>query len=129
MLQFLDSFLTVFHSALVFFILTGWLFAKTRKIHFWTLAITLTAWLVIGYWIGTIGYCPITDWHWDLKRSLGQRQLPGSFIKYMIDQLLGIDANREMVDIITGIGMAAATIAAVIMRIRGRRRGKKTITV
>ena len=118
MLVLLDYFLELFHSALVLFILTGWFFPKIREAHFWVLTATLVAWLVVGSWIGTIGYCPITDWHWDIKRALGERPPTGSFIKYVLDKVLGTDLNRNLVDAITGIGMAAVTLISGWMRLR-----------
>ena len=118
MLQFLDLFLDIFHTGLVLFILLGWISPKAREVHFWILTGTLIAWLVVGSWIGTIGYCPITDWHWDIKRALGQTGLPSSFIKYKLDVILGTDLNRHLVDSITGIGMALVTLIAGWMRIR-----------
>ena len=105
MLLFLDYILTFLHASLVIFAITGWAFDSTRKFHFWTVLCILFAWLVIGYWLGTTGYCPITDFHWDLKRALGEVNLPNSFIKYMLDWLFQYDFNRHEVDRLTGIVM------------------------
>ena len=118
MLQFLDIFLDVFHTGLVLFILLGWISSKAREAHFWVLTGTLIAWLIVGAWIGTIGYCPITDWQWDIKRALGETRLPSSFIKYKLDMILGTNLNRHLVDTITGIGMASVTLIAGWMRIK-----------
>ena len=105
MLLFMDYILTFLHASLVIFAMTGWAFEKTQKLHFWTILSILFAWLIIGYWVGTIGYCPITDFHWDLKRALGETNLPNSFIKYVLDWLFQYDFNRHEVDQLTGIVM------------------------
>lgn len=90
---------------LILFSLIGWMFDKTRPFHFWTLASILFAWLILGWLVGTIGYCPITDLHWDIKRALGESQLPNSFIKYILDWIFQLDFNRQYVDQMTGIVM------------------------
>lgn len=105
MLLFADYLLTFLHAGLVLFAMTGWAFEKTRSFHFWTLLTILFAWLVLGYWVGTIGYCPITDLHWDIKRALGEQKLPNSFIKYLLDGLFQADFDRKGVDQLTGIVM------------------------
>lgn len=91
MLVFLDYFLSIFHLAFVLFVLTGWFWTRTRKAHRWALLLTATAWLIIGWYVGTIGYCPLTDWHWDIKRALGEKSIPSSFIEYMVEKWTGID--------------------------------------
>jgi hypothetical protein len=105
MLLFVDILLTFLHSALVIFAMTGWAFAKIRTLHFWSILCILFAWLVIGWAVGTLGYCPITDLHWDIKRALGETNLPNSFIKYMLDWVFQNDFDRKAVDQLTGIVM------------------------
>ena len=118
MLVFLDYFLTIFHSAFVLFVLTGWIFKSTRKIHLAAIGLTLIAWLVIGLFVGVIGYCPLTDWHWDIKRSLGERNIPGSFIEYILERITGIDFQRKLVDIGSGVGLALSVILAAYVNIK-----------
>lgn len=121
MKEILDILFTIFHSALVLFMISGWAFEKTRKIHLYVVSITLIAWLVIGFIVGTIGYCPLTDWHWDIKRSLGERDLPSSFIKYMVDKILRIDSEPIIIDAITGVGMLASVILTITFNFRTSR--------
>jgi hypothetical protein len=85
--------------------MVGWIFPTTRTLHFWAVITILFAWLGIGWYVGTIGYCPITDYHWEIKRSLGETQLPNSFIKYMLDWVFQADFERKAVDQLTGIVM------------------------
>jgi hypothetical protein len=117
----LDYFLTFSHSALVIFILTGWAFKKSRKVHLIIVSVTLFAWLVIGFIMGSIGYCPLTDWHWDIKRSLGETGLPSSFIKYMVDKIFNVNSGRLFIDAITGIGMVVSVILTITVNFKKNR--------
>lgn len=112
--QFLDIFLTVFHSLFVLFVLLGWAFPKLRKWHILALGLTAAAWLLLGFWYG-IGYCPLTDWHWDIKRALGERHLPYSFVKYMADRITGLDIDAELVDWVTALGLVFGVVMAFIV--------------
>ena len=67
---FLDALLFLLHSLLIIFVLTGWAIKKTRKTHLTLLGLTLFSRLGLGYWY-RFGYCPLTDWHWQLKRRQG----------------------------------------------------------
>ncbi|MEO1253704.1 MAG: DUF2784 domain-containing protein [Bacteroidota bacterium] len=115
---FLDYFFTIFHSAFVLFVLFGWIFRKTRKAHLIAIGLTLIAWLGIGLYKGVIGYCPITDWHWDIKRLLGEHDMPSSFIEYMVEKITGLDFERKLVDTVTATGMILSVLGAVFVNIR-----------
>lgn len=94
------------------FNLFGWAFANLRKAHFVFAMATLFCWLVLGIWYG-IGYCPITDWQWEVKTKLGETNLPGSFVKYFIDNGFNTNINAELVDALTVILFAAAIALSV----------------
>ncbi len=100
MLTFLDVLLFSLHILIIGFNLFGWIIPKFRKAHLWLVGATLFSWLVLGIWKGW-GYCILTDWHWDIKRELGERNLPHSFIKYLTNNTLGFDWSSSTVDIIT----------------------------
>lgn len=100
MLQALDIFYTILHLALIGFNLFAWIWPKTRRAHLITAGITLASWLILGIWYG-FGYCPITDWQWDVKTKLGETDLPNSFVKYFADKLTGKDFDPALVDNIT----------------------------
>lgn len=121
MLIFLDILFTLAHLALVAFNLTGWIWKRTRKAHFITLLITAASWFVLGIWYGW-GYCPLTDWQWDVKTKLGQRDLPNSFIKYFADRITGQDINPSVIDAITLGSLIAAVIASVYVNFFRRQR-------
>lgn len=84
MLKFLDYFFLLLHLAVLFFNLFGWIHPRTRIMHRWCVGITLFCWLVVGLWVGTIGYCPLTDWHWQVKEARGLGLMPDSFIDYLL---------------------------------------------
>ena len=115
---FLDYFLTFFHSALVLFVLLGWIVKPTRKTHLITLALILISWLEIGWYKGVIGYCPLTDWHWDIKYVLGERNIPSSFIEYMLEKFTDMDLSRKLVDIGTAAGLILSILAAGYVNLR-----------
>lgn len=124
---FLDHFLTIFHSIFVLFVLVGWIFPITRKAHLIALGLTLVAWLGIGLWVGTIGYCPLTDWHWDIKRELGERNMSGSFISYMLTKVTGIVFERKLVDIGTAAGLVISVLAAAYVNFRSYLETRKNV--
>lgn len=93
----LDYFFIVFHCSLVLFNLTGWAWRRTRRIHLITIGLTILSWFGLGIFYGW-GYCPSTDWHWEIKRKLGETNLPNSYIKYYVDKLTAISWDPLVVD-------------------------------
>ncbi len=112
MLSFLNILLTLAHLTLIGFNLTGWIWRKTRKAHLIVLGLTTASWFVLGIWYGW-GYCPLTDWHWDVKEKLGKTNLPNSFIKYYADKLSNRDIPTALVDNVTLGCLLFAIVAAV----------------
>jgi hypothetical protein len=112
MLLLADIFLSIFHIALIGFNLFGWIPKCTRTFHRFSLSLTLFCWLVAGWWVGHIGYCPLTDWHWRIKYLRGEDNLPASFITYCLNQL-GFSPDPFHVNMAVGIlftGIAFITI-------------------
>ena len=97
MYTFLDIFFSVFHASLVIFNLTGWAWQRTRHIHLVTIGLTIFSWFGLGIFYGW-GYCPCTEWHWQVKRHLGKTGLPGSYIKYYADKMTGLAWDPMVVD-------------------------------
>jgi hypothetical protein len=93
----LDYFFVVFHWGWIIFVLTGWAWRKTRRMHLIATGLTLLSWFGLGIFYGW-GYCPSTDWHWEIKRKLGETNLPNSYIKYYVDRLTGFSWNPLVVD-------------------------------
>jgi hypothetical protein len=107
MLRILDILLSIVHLALVFFNLFGWIPKCTRKAHFIAVLITAASWLVLGLWFG-IGYCPLTDWQWNVKEKLGERNLPPNFIEYFAEKLTGRSYDTSFVSQMITIFFALA---------------------
>jgi len=93
----LDIFFLVFHASLIAFILSGWIWRSTRRVHLLAIGSTLFSWFALGLFYG-IGYCPSTDLHWKVKRARGETGLPDSYVKYYIDRLTGSDWDPRLVD-------------------------------
>lgn len=113
MLYLLDIALNIVHTLLLVFVLVGWVNPKTQKIHTTVLLLILFSWLLLGLYKGTIGYCILTDWHWDIKRALGQRDLPKSFISYLLMHITGINFPRSFVDVVSILGLGMAVVMAM----------------
>ena len=100
MYGFLDILFTAFHSLLIILNLFGWIWKPTRRINFIALILTGGSWVLLGIFYGW-GYCPLTDWHFEVLKRLGKTDLPNSYIKYLLDRITGIDLNAELVDSMT----------------------------
>lgn len=106
----LDAFFVAFHTGLIGFNLIGWAWRKTRRLHLLTITVTFLSWYGLGAVYGW-GYCPLTDWHWDVKRALGELALPASWVKYYLDRLTGVDWSGGVVDALV-IGSALGAFGA-----------------
>jgi uncharacterized membrane protein len=126
MYVFLDKFFFVFHSTLIVIILFGWAWKKTRLINLAVILLTAFSWFILGIWYG-YGYCPSTDWHWQVRAKLGIRDMPTSYTKFLVDSFTGWDVNQKTVDIFTLILLIGALAASLYTNIRAwrRRRGLK----
>lgn len=78
----LDWFFTLLHVVIIGFNLTGWIWPSTRKLHFIFVLLTAGSWLILGIWFG-LGYCPITDWQWQIKEQLGKPIFPIPLLNIM----------------------------------------------
>ena len=123
MLQLLDVFFTFLHLALIGFNLFGWLWPSARKAHLITISCTAVSWFILGIWFGW-GYCPITDWQWQVKEKLGETNLPNSFIKYFADKISGKNFDPSLIDICTIILFAAAALMSVYTNFIARKHRK-----
>lgn len=127
MLHFWDVLLTIVHLALVLFNLFGWIPRATRKAHFITIVLTAGSWFVLGIWFG-MGYCPFTDWQWDVKRQLGERNLPPNFIEYFAEKVAGRDFDPDLVGTMITVFFALAAglslyVNFVLPRLKRKREG------
>ena len=114
----LDIFFVVFHSALIIFNIFGWIWKKTRVLNLITLSLTGASWLFLGLIVGAMGYCPLTDWHFNILRKLGETDLPTSYIKYLADRLTGLSFDQTLVDNMTLYLFLAALLLSIVFNIR-----------
>jgi hypothetical protein len=98
--------------------MTGWISKTTRKAHLLALLLTFTAWMLLGLYKGVIGYCPLTDWHWDVKRALGETGMSSSFIGYMIEHYLGLKFSKIVYDVLAGAGLIFGVVMAMVKQIK-----------
>lgn len=122
-----DNFLNIFfhfvHLGLISFNLLGWLWKKTRKMNLLCLFLTFFSWFGLGLIFG-IGYCPITEWHWQVKLRLGEYDIPASYIKYLLDNTVGPVFDSHLVDILTFSFFLIALVFSIYLNRRDWRRKK-----
>jgi hypothetical protein len=116
-MQFLDIFFTVFHTLLVLFILFGWIWKRTRRLNLICILLTASSWLILGIFYG-IGYCPLTDWHFQVLEQLGHSELPSSYISFLITRLSGLRPRQDLVDAFTAGGLIIAMGASIYLNFR-----------
>jgi len=104
----------VFHTSLILFNLFGWIWKKIRLANLITILVTVASWTLLGLIVGVPGYCPFTEWHFDILEKLGHTDLPTSYIKYLADRLSGQDFSQDLVDALTMWGLVAAFIMSLI---------------
>jgi len=110
-----DIAFVVFHTSLILFNMFGWIWKKTRLANLVVILITFASWFLLGLIVGVPGYCPLTDWHFDILEKLGHTNLPTSYIKYLADRLTGLDFNQKLVDTVTLWGLVAAFAMSLIL--------------
>lgn len=118
----LDIFFVLFHTSLTLFNMFGWIWKKTRLANLITLGITGSSWVFLGLIVGMLGYCPLTDWHFNILHKLGKSDLPISYIKYLVDRLTGLDVNQTLVDNATLYGFLAALVISLLLNFRDLRK-------
>ncbi len=123
MYEFLDTFFIVFHLLLVVFALSGWMWRRTRKAHLGLLLLIAFSWLVLGIWYG-IGYCPFTEWHWQVRYRLGYYDMPNSYMKFLLDSITGLNLGAKLVDHLTAIVFVLALAASIIVNTKDWKAGR-----
>ena len=100
-----DIVFMLFHGVLVLFNLIGWIHKPTRRLHLITIGATILSWFGLGIFYGW-GFCPCTEWHWQIKSKLGITDLPYSYVKYYADKWTGLSWNPAVVDgVVVGLGL------------------------
>ena len=124
---FLDIAFLVGHSALIVFNLLGWTWRKTRRLNLLSILLTAASWLVLAPWYG-LGYCPCTDWHWQVKEALGQTDLPNNYLTYLFDAWTGVEITDDFAERLAWFCLAPALVASVGLNLRDFITDKKART-
>ena len=119
----LDVAFLFLHSALIFFNLLGWAWKKTRRLNLLSIGLTVSAWFVFAPWYG-LGYCPCTDWHWQVKRALGQTDLPNNYMTYLFDTWTGITITDDFAERLAWTSLLLALVISLALNLRDWRRSR-----
>jgi hypothetical protein len=117
MYHILDYFFLVFHLCIVLFNLFGWILKPTRKANLVLLLLTAFSWFGLGIFYG-MGYCPFTEWHWQVLERLGSRPVETSYMQYIYRRLFGLSLDSQLVDFLTAASFAAALLASLYFNLR-----------
>ena len=115
----LNVFFFAFHTAWMLFNCVGWIWRRTRPWHLATIALTGASWFVLGIWYGW-GYCPCTDWHWQVRERLGYRD-PPSYTEMLFEQLTGIAVTTTLANTVTVTVFVVVSVLSVVLNVRDRR--------
>jgi hypothetical protein len=99
------------HTALVLFILLGWTVRPWRSLHRVVVLVTLFYWFGLGWWYGW-GYCPLTEWHWQIRKARGIHDLPTSYLYDVLVLRMGLPLSPRAVDILAVLGLLISTAMA-----------------
>jgi hypothetical protein len=116
----------VLHTSWIGFNCAGWIWRRTRRWHLLTVFLTAVSWFGLGYRYGW-GYCPCTDWHWQVRARLGYRD-PDSYTQLLIRELIGIDLLPAHADALTAAVFALVTLLSITLKLRDRGRGSAAIS-
>jgi hypothetical protein len=118
---FLNVFFFVFHSGLILFVLFGWTWKKTRLVNLVVILLVAFSWFVLGLRYG-YGYCPSTDWHWQVRARMGYPDMPSSYTKFLVDSFTGWNVDQTVVDVFTLALLVFALGASLLVNLRDMRR-------
>ena len=108
----LDYFLFFLHLLIIGFNLSGWIWKKTTRLHLLSIALVTVSWFGLGVFYGW-GYCPLTDWEWQVKNELGETGLPNSFIRYLAEKIFQHSFSPDFISTITGIVFAIVALLSL----------------
>ena len=109
----------VLHTAWMAFNSLGWISRRTRPWHLATVSLTIFSWVGLGAWYGW-GYCPCTDWHWQIRARLGHRD-PASYVQLLIREVTGLDPGAALADTLAVGTLAGVTLLSGVLYARDRR--------
>ena len=116
LLRSLDVFFFIFHTAWIIFVLVGWAHPRTRRWHLAATLLTVFSWVGLGYWYSW-GYCPCTDWHWQVREAMGNPPQYMSYTRFLVESLLPVTISRFYVDAMTVTGLVLATATSILLKL------------
>ena len=123
-LLFLDGMFFVLHAVLIAFNVFGWIPKKSRRLNLICLLATAVSWLLMGLWHG-IGYCVLTDWHWQVRNALGIHDSGQSYIELLVRVVTGWRPPASLVQAVAGTVFAVSLVASISLNLRDRRLSHK----
>jgi hypothetical protein len=110
------------HTAWIVFNCVGWAFRRTRRWQLATVTLTVLSWFGLGIRYGW-GYCPSTDWHWQVRARLGYDD-PPSYIQLLIRELTGVELDPGWADSLAVGALALAALLGGLLNLRDLRHGR-----
>jgi hypothetical protein len=120
---FLNIFFFIFHTCIILFIVFGWMWKKTRLANLVLIVLTAFSWFFLGIWYG-FGYCPCTDWHWQVRMKLGLYDTSTSYLEFLVEKLTGLDVSRTLLDIFAVTFLVAALCLSIVLNVRDLKKKK-----
>ena len=112
----------VFHTLWIVFNCVGWAWRGTRRWQLLTLTLTTLSWFGLGIWYGW-GYCPCTDWHWQVRARLGYDD-PPSYVQLVLGDFAGIALSPDVADSLALGMLILAGVLSIVLNVRDLRREK-----
>lgn len=113
----LNALFHLVHVGIIGFVLLGWLIPEARLAHLALSLLTLGSWFILGRWLGE-GYCPVSDWHWKIKASIGEGRPEGTYITFLLRKLTGRSLDSRQVDRIVVVVTFTVTALSLILNLR-----------
>ena len=108
----------VFHTSWIVFNCLGWIWRRTRRWHLATVSLTALSWFGLGIFHGW-GYCPCTEWHWQVRARLGHRD-PASYIQLLFGELTGSELTPAWADGVALCTLVVVAILSIVLNVRDR---------
>jgi hypothetical protein len=109
----------VAHTLWIAFNCLGWIWQRTRPWQLGTATLTALSWFGLGIRYGW-GYCPCTEWHWQVRARLGHDD-PPSYIQLLIGTLTGLEITVAWANALAVVGLAFPAALGVFLTLRDHR--------
>lgn len=113
------------HTCWIAFNCLGWIWRCTRRWQLVTVSLTALSWFGLGLWFGW-GYCPCTDWHWQVRERLGFSD-PPSYIQLLVHEITGVELSTDLANALAVITLVVTAFLGVTLTIRDRRRAARRL--